>query len=112
VTVSDDTRSPMGAPTPDLSPGLLARCEGCGLVYEVDLIDGSGGAVAVDCDDCGSPVYVIPTGSADEAVYLAGFGAGWDACAAFVQSAATGRQLAALTEVSNEWAVRLTEGER
>jgi hypothetical protein len=99
----------MGAPTSDLPPGLLARCEGCGLVYEVDLLDGSG-AIVVDCDDCGSPVYVIPAGSGDEAVYLAGFGAGWDACAALVRSAATGRQVAELTD-GVEWAVRLAEGE-
>jgi hypothetical protein len=110
MTVSDDTRSPVGAPTSDLPPGLLARCEGCGLVYEVDLLAGSDDPEA-DCDDCGSPVYVIPAGSGDEAVYLAGFGSGWDACAAFVASAATGRQLAELTEVGTEWAVRLAGGE-
>ena len=83
-----------------------ARCEGCGLVYEVDLLDGSVGAMVVDCDDCGSPVYVLPAD--DEALYLAGFGAGWDACAAFVASAVTGDQLVELTDT--EWAVHLAGG--
>jgi hypothetical protein len=98
MTVFDETRP---------GSGVLARCEGCGLVYEVDLLDESAGSVVVDCDDCGSPVYALAAG--DEAVYLAGFGAGWDACAAFVQGAATGEQLEELTD-SVEWAARLAGG--
>jgi hypothetical protein len=78
------------------------------LVYEVDLLGESAGAELVDCGECGSPVYVLPAG--DEAVYLAGFGAGWDACAAFVQGAVTGDEVAGLTD-SAEWAVRLAGGE-
>jgi hypothetical protein len=77
------------------------------LVYEVDLLDGLAGAVVVDCDDCGSPVYVVPSG--DEAVYLAGFGAGWDACAAFVQGAVTCAELDGLTDDA-EWTMRLAGG--
>jgi len=104
VTASDDRRPITDGQVP---PSVAARCEGCGLVYEVDLLGGAGDDLAGDCADCGSPVYAVPSG--DEAVFLAGFGAGWDACAVFVQAAATGRQLNELTDGA-EWAVRLAGG--
>jgi hypothetical protein len=105
VTFLDDTRPPSDASTPAIGLGVLARCEGCGLVYEVNLLDDTAGVEVADCGECGSPVYVLP--SADEALYLAGFGAGWDACAAFVASAATGGHIDELTDVAE--AARLAE---
>jgi hypothetical protein len=108
VPVPDDTRPQPGTSIPHLSPSVVARCEGCGLVYEVDVLGASAGDQVAECGDCGSPIYVIAAG--DDDVYLAGFGAGWDACAAFVTSAATGAQLDELTS-GTEWAARLAEGE-
>jgi hypothetical protein len=65
-----------------LPPSVAARCEGCGLAYVFDLLGLSGELVDV-CTECGSPVYVVaPEAEGDAgAVFLAGFGAGWDASA-------------------------------
>jgi hypothetical protein len=64
-------------PAQQLPPSAIVRCEGCGLVYELDLLGAATGDQAAECDDCGSPSYVIAL--TDDPVYLAGFGAGWDA---------------------------------
>lgn len=95
MTVPDDTRPLAGASTSQLAPGVIARCEGCELVYVVDLLGAAAGDQLEDCADCGSPVYVVALG--DDAVYLAGFGAGWDACAAFMARVVAGEQLDELT---------------
>ena len=78
-----------------LSPSVVARCEGCELVVEVDVLGASIGDQLDDCGECGSPVYVIVGG--DDDVYLAGFGAGWDACASFMAAVVAGAQLDELT---------------
>jgi hypothetical protein len=104
MPVDDDTRPLAGRVLPGQS--LTARCEGCELVYVFDLL-AELSDVLVDCEDCGSPLYAIA--EADEAVFHAGFGAGWDACAAFVQAMTTGDQLDELT-AGGESAVRLGGG--
>lgn len=65
------------ASTQQMPPSAIARCEGCGLVSEFELLGAAPGDQVSDCDDCDSPVYVIAL--TDDPVYLAGFGAGWDA---------------------------------
>jgi len=67
------------APTQQLPPSAIARCEGCGLVCELDLFGAATGDEVAACDDCGSSISVIAL--ADDPVYLAGFGAGWDTLA-------------------------------
>ncbi|MGH9210757.1 MAG: hypothetical protein ACRD2C_08750 [Acidimicrobiales bacterium] len=66
---------------------VVARCEGCELVVEVDALGALTGDRLGDCGECGSPVYVIDP---SDDLYVAGFGAGWDACAAFMASVIDG----------------------
>jgi len=93
VTASED-RSAATAPT----PSVVARCEGCGLGYELDLLRLSPGELVDACADCGSPVYVVgPVGWRDQAeAYLLAFGDGWDACAEFMAAVVMGERVGEL----------------
>ena len=95
MTCPDPARPSSGVSTSQPLLGVVARCEGCELVVEVDVLGASLGARLDDCLDCGSPVYVIAP--SDDDVYLAGFGAGWDACASFMAAVVAGEQLDELT---------------
>jgi hypothetical protein len=84
----------------DVTPGhcFTARCEACGLGYEVDLLGASDVEQVGDCNDCGGPLYLIPVVDLVEMIeacaacvaagvecdWHAGFAAGWDACVALV----------------------------
>jgi hypothetical protein len=78
-------------PSAQLPPSIAARCEGCGLAYELDMLELSPAELVDVCGDCGSPVYVVgPVALRDQAeAYLEAFGAGWDACAALMSTVAT-----------------------
>src|SRR6266545_1957456 len=80
--------------------GVSGRCESCGLAYEVVSIREN--EIDLDCPDCGGPVYAIDeeapgdltdliehcphcrVEAGDVCVWHDGFGAGWDACAAWM----------------------------
>jgi hypothetical protein len=74
-----DATDPVGwaAPEEQLPAVALGGCEGCGLVYELDLLGAETGDQVAECDDCGASVQVIAFG--DDPIYLAGVGAGWEA---------------------------------
>jgi len=103
MTVPDDTRPLTGASTSHLPPSVVARCEGCELVVEVDVLGALVGDQLDDCSECGSPIYVIDP---DNAVYLAGFGAGWDAAVALMvtgERPASGRVPSVVAAVAAEF---------
>jgi hypothetical protein len=107
MPIADDTRPATGGVL--RTPCLAARCEGCGLAYEV-AAEGTGTEPALECDDCGCPVYLVDSDASSvlygaaltgdlvdviegcagcvaggvECTFHAGFAAGWDACAAMV----------------------------
>jgi len=83
VTASEDRSTGAGP-----GPSVVARCEGCGLGFELDLLGESPGELVEVCGDCGSPVYVVgPVSWRDQAdAYLSALGDGWDACAALMAS--------------------------
>ena len=87
MKVSDDK----GRAGVELPPSVAACCEGCGLAYELDLLEPSPAELVDVCGDCGSSVYVVgPVSLRDQAdAYLEAFGAGWDACAALMSTVAT-----------------------
>lgn len=81
MPVPDLTRPDVGASTSCVPPLVVVRCEGCELVSEVDLLGAAVGDQSGDCGECGSPVYVIDP---DNDLFVAGFGAGWDAAVAMM----------------------------
>jgi hypothetical protein len=71
----------------DLAGGsVVARCESCGLGYELLGVGGSAGDLAGSCGDCGGSLYLLEGFSVEgpggvdryDEGFAAGFEAGWD----------------------------------